>query len=291
MKKFHEILKEKRKELNMTQQEFAERLNVSNKTVSKWETGRYYPDITMIASIAKILNITVDELMGADDLSKTVGYEEETNYDKEIVFKFKKNIIIAISLFLSIILLYLNKLISTLVINNPNYISKIGTLSDSFYILETVISILVCICILFSITLFIISVINYRSFYIKKFYNSKYQKLFYRYSLLYFQIIIFLLSFTIYGLIEDINALSTFFIWLLSILLLSIIAIILKGVCCGKFKKNSSSVIIFTLGFISFIVGEILIFFDIFPYILLILFSYIILSLNFHKSIIFNEIL
>lgn len=52
-----------RKELNMTQAELAERLNYSDKAVSKWERGESYPDIATLASLSKMFNITVDELI------------------------------------------------------------------------------------------------------------------------------------------------------------------------------------------------------------------------------------
>jgi len=52
-----------REEKNMTQAELAERLSVSDKTVSKWETGKGYPDITLIEPLAQALGVSVIELM------------------------------------------------------------------------------------------------------------------------------------------------------------------------------------------------------------------------------------
>lgn len=49
------IIKELREDKGMTQMQLAERLNVSDKTVSKWETGGGYPDITQIEPLIKIL--------------------------------------------------------------------------------------------------------------------------------------------------------------------------------------------------------------------------------------------
>ena len=49
------IIRELREDKNLTQAQLAERLNVSDKTVSKWETGGGYPDITLIEPLAKIL--------------------------------------------------------------------------------------------------------------------------------------------------------------------------------------------------------------------------------------------
>lgn len=53
-------LREKKK---LTQQELALKLNVSDKTISKWETGKGYPDITILEPLAKILDISLSELL------------------------------------------------------------------------------------------------------------------------------------------------------------------------------------------------------------------------------------
>ena len=52
-----------RKENNLTQASLAEKLNISNRTVSKWENGDGFPDITILPEIAKTLGVTVDELL------------------------------------------------------------------------------------------------------------------------------------------------------------------------------------------------------------------------------------
>lgn len=57
------MIKRLREEKHLTQAELAERLLVSDKAVSKWETGKGYPDITLIEPIAKALGISVQELL------------------------------------------------------------------------------------------------------------------------------------------------------------------------------------------------------------------------------------
>lgn len=52
-----------RREAGLTQQEVAMRLGVANKTVSKWECGRGYPDVTLLPALAAIFSVTVDELL------------------------------------------------------------------------------------------------------------------------------------------------------------------------------------------------------------------------------------
>lgn len=54
---------ELRKSKGLTQQELAERLNLSNKTISKWETGAGSPDISNLLILAETLNVSVDELL------------------------------------------------------------------------------------------------------------------------------------------------------------------------------------------------------------------------------------
>lgn len=58
---------QKRKQKNMTQAKLAERLGVSNKTVSKWETGKCMPDYSVIEPLYSELGITVAELMDGED--------------------------------------------------------------------------------------------------------------------------------------------------------------------------------------------------------------------------------
>ncbi len=65
------MIKKLREEKYMTQSELAERLAVSDKTVSKWETGKGYPDISLMESLAEALNISVIELMSGNDVTNT----------------------------------------------------------------------------------------------------------------------------------------------------------------------------------------------------------------------------
>lgn len=61
------FIAKKRKEQNLTQEQLAERLGVSNKTISKWETGKCMPDYTVIKSLCEELQVTVSELMDAEE--------------------------------------------------------------------------------------------------------------------------------------------------------------------------------------------------------------------------------
>ena len=60
------IIRELREKKHLTQSELAAALNVSDKTVSKWETGRGYPDITLLEPIAGVFGISVMELLSGN---------------------------------------------------------------------------------------------------------------------------------------------------------------------------------------------------------------------------------
>ena len=62
------IIKKLREEKGLTQSELAQKLNVSNKAISKWETAKGYPDITLIEPLAQILGVSVMELLSGNDI-------------------------------------------------------------------------------------------------------------------------------------------------------------------------------------------------------------------------------
>lgn len=71
----------RRKEKGLTQLQLAERLNVSNRTVSKWENGDGYPDITILPNLSDILEISIDELIRGEELCDIAGKEQSTTDD------------------------------------------------------------------------------------------------------------------------------------------------------------------------------------------------------------------
>ena len=62
------VIKELREKSKMTQLQLAEKLGVSDKSVSKWETGKGYPDITLLEPIAKVFRISVTELISGSTI-------------------------------------------------------------------------------------------------------------------------------------------------------------------------------------------------------------------------------
>ena len=69
-----EVISKRRKELGLTQNQLAQKLNLSFQAVSKWENGSAYPDITSLPKLAAALNTTVDALLGYSSV--------ETDYDR-----------------------------------------------------------------------------------------------------------------------------------------------------------------------------------------------------------------
>ena len=60
------VIKELREKSKMTQLQLAERLGVSDKTISKWETGKGYPDITLLEPIADAFSVSVTDLISGN---------------------------------------------------------------------------------------------------------------------------------------------------------------------------------------------------------------------------------
>lgn len=60
------VIKELREKNNMTQLQLADRLGVSDKTISKWETAKGYPDITLLEPIAEAFSVSVTELLSGN---------------------------------------------------------------------------------------------------------------------------------------------------------------------------------------------------------------------------------
>lgn len=77
---FNEKLQELRKQKGMTQEELAEALYVSRTAISKWESGRGYPNIDSLKAISQYFAISIDELLSGDEV---LTIAEEDNKKKE----------------------------------------------------------------------------------------------------------------------------------------------------------------------------------------------------------------
>lgn len=71
------FLKVLRKEKNLTQEQLAEQLGVSGRTVSRWETGNNMPDISLLVEIAEFYEVTIPELINGERKSETMNENEK----------------------------------------------------------------------------------------------------------------------------------------------------------------------------------------------------------------------
>ena len=65
------MIRRLRESKNMTQHQLAEKISVSDKAISKWETGRGYPDISLIEPLAEALGVSIIELFSGEDVANT----------------------------------------------------------------------------------------------------------------------------------------------------------------------------------------------------------------------------
>lgn len=91
-KKIGKLIAKRRKEKVMTQGELAERLSVSNKTISKWETGAGLPDISILVDLASVLDISVDDLLrGKENEVQSALYEKNFLIKKKYYKKYLRD--------------------------------------------------------------------------------------------------------------------------------------------------------------------------------------------------------
>ena len=62
-----ELIRQRRKELGLSQGQLADLLKIQNTTISRWETGEGYPDISILVELTKVLKVTITELLDSED--------------------------------------------------------------------------------------------------------------------------------------------------------------------------------------------------------------------------------
>ncbi|MBQ9078633.1 MAG: helix-turn-helix transcriptional regulator [Ruminococcus sp.] len=116
MKKIGAFLKELRNEKGMTQEQLGERIGVSNKTVSRWETGNYMPPVDCLNILSGIYDISINEILAGERASGEVftkiAEQNITVTLKELEkdcqnFEKKMKCILAVTTLLTIIILIL----------------------------------------------------------------------------------------------------------------------------------------------------------------------------------------
>ena len=103
LNKISNFIKTKRKELGLTQEELAEKLFITEKAISRWETGRGTPDISLLIPLSKELKIEVYELLNGEEQKKNSNEVEQVIRYNEIRKKRKNNFLYKIIICFSIL--------------------------------------------------------------------------------------------------------------------------------------------------------------------------------------------
>ena len=77
LQKVGNFIRDKRKAKNLTQLELAEKIFVSEKTISKWETGKGFPDTSLIVPLCEVLEISANELLSGEEINDEKDYKEK----------------------------------------------------------------------------------------------------------------------------------------------------------------------------------------------------------------------
>ena len=113
--KIGKFILELRREKNMTQQELADKIGVTDRAISKWENGRGMPDLSLMIPLCKELNITINELISGEKIEKkdyqskleenivkTIDYTNRRIINKGKIFKIVVGTIITIILIIGL---------------------------------------------------------------------------------------------------------------------------------------------------------------------------------------------
>ena len=142
------FISELRKEKKLTQKELAEKINVSDKAVSRWETGKGYPDVTSLVSLSDYFGVSVNELLAgkrltAEDIKETA--DENLISVFEQVQKNKKQQYLQVAIYTSVLIVVL---LPVLIIIGKELFVSMATQIQAENIISAVISAIVSIVLL-----------------------------------------------------------------------------------------------------------------------------------------------
>lgn len=167
---FKEKIQNLRSKHNLTQEQLSEKLYVSRAAISKWESGKGYPNIDTLKDISKLFNVTIDDLLSSEEIINIAEEEQKINSKKT------NNFIYGLLDVISILFIFL-----------PIYANKVN---DFIYSVPLINSngTSVTIKILYMILLSILSLIGIAEIILNFIDNSKIQKVINKLSL-HFQVI------------------------------------------------------------------------------------------------------
>ena len=103
LEKIVKFIRDQRQEKGLTQQQLADAFGITAKAVSKWERGQNAPDISLLASLSKVLDVSINEILnGCKDTSNKDIVNCITIDANKNLMRFKKNIISIVKLFIII---------------------------------------------------------------------------------------------------------------------------------------------------------------------------------------------
>lgn len=168
--KFSEKLQKLRKEHNITQEGLADKLNVTRQAVSKWESGTAFPDTEKLIQISKIFNVSLDELVNDQEISKEyksdrINIKDILNIILEFITKtinmffamtFREKIKCMIEMFILIFLIIVLEVVSINLIKSlfmlmfafipSNYLYAIKSIISSFlYFMLSILGVIIFI--------------------------------------------------------------------------------------------------------------------------------------------------
>ena len=149
-KKCGEFIATLRRDKNLTQKDLANKLNVSDKAISRWETGKGFPDVDSLQALSHFFNITINELLAGEKAStKTLEEIAEENIITAITETEKNNkskkIIKVISVITGLILII--PLLKSSIESIIKLLGKYTLIKDPWLILF---NLSICLCIFFS---------------------------------------------------------------------------------------------------------------------------------------------
>lgn len=136
--KIGNFIKECRKKSNMTQNDLAEKIGVTDKAISKWENGRGLPDTSVMLDLCKELNITANELLSGEYLKE--NYQE--NAERNLLELNRKNekkrntIIFIISITLILLIIAVGELFYVLLEQKKSQLDTVLQQAESDYYLN-----------------------------------------------------------------------------------------------------------------------------------------------------------
>ncbi len=100
---------------NMTQMELAQKLNYSDKTISKWERGESTPDISVLVEIADLFGVSLDYLVRSENIEETVieNKKKEVKYNRRVISYISESVAWIVAIFAFII--------TSLIIRGPGF--------------------------------------------------------------------------------------------------------------------------------------------------------------------------